>query len=153
MKKILAAALFVFLLTGCAAIMKYSYTMDLMKTYTFNVPPDAAYSGAVDMFNRIGVHIDSSGRNRGESEWASKKAKLGDKIYTEMTRFMIAVTPAGDRGSIVHISRQSQSNLTGGWVMGNPARDHSQEYTLLQKLDPAGAAEIDRKAASMAGSK
>jgi len=152
MKKILATALAVFLLTGCAAIMQSMYTMDMMKSYTFNVPPDAAYAGATNMFNRIGVHIDASGKNRGESEWVSKNAKLGDKHYTEMSRYLVEVTPAGDHGSFVHISRQTQSNLTGGWLMGNPARDYSMEYNLLQKLDPAGAAEIDRKAAMKAGS-
>jgi len=152
MKKILATALTVLLLTGCAAIMQSIYTMDMMKSYAFKASPDVAYSGAVDMFNRIGVHIDTSGRNKGESEWVSKNAKLGDKHYTEMSRYLVEVTPAGNSGSFVHISRQTQSNLTGEWFMGNPGRDYSQEYNLLQKIDPAGAAEIDRKAAMKAGS-
>lgn len=133
-------------LTGCLDAMKKQGKIDeQMKNLVMNAPADKVYATAVQVMNSLFVDIKPAGKNTGASSWQVNDTKLGTEKYKEKIRFTIKVSAQGSNKSTLIIGRERSSNLTGNWSKPVTGRFLNYEYKVLQKIDAAKAAEIDKK--------
>ncbi len=150
MKKLLMSLAALLLLSGCATIKLQQNIINQMETYVFNAPPGVIYAAAEDVFSGMYVPLESTGQYKGESKWLSRYSEFQGKQFESKQRFIVEVKDGGNNRSLlrVYIQAQSKSIIDGKWEIRSPARSPIYEYSILQKVDPAAAAIIDKKAAA-----
>ena len=149
MKKFLPVVALIALsfLSGCAAIQKQANINKQMESLVFNVLADKLYNTAVGVMNSKFISISKNGMNEGASFWNTNNRRVGSKVHREKVRFTVKVMDVGKNKSRLNISRETVSNFTGRWGRTTKSRYFSYEYSVLQKLNPQRAAQIDKIAA------
>jgi len=150
MKKLLMSLAVVLLLSGCATIKLQQNIINQMETYVFNAPPGVIYAAAEDVFSGMYVPLESTGQYKGESKWLSRNSEFQGKQFYSKQRFIVDVKGDGNNRSLlrVYVQTQSKSIVDGKWNILAPSRSPIYEYSILEKVDPAAAAAIEKKAAA-----
>lgn len=149
MKNALFMAMAAILITGCASMKKQMNINKVMETHVFEAPAADVYEAAEAEFKGMYTPINSTGKTTGASEWITRPTELGGKKYKEKSRFTVTVTPKGKKMSMVVVSRESATDITGKWGDTRKARMGVYEFNILKRLDSAKAQEVEAKAAAM----
>ena len=149
MKALLLTISIALLISGCGSIKKQQHIGKIMETHVFDVPADELYKATEAEFKKMYTPLKSTGKNTGASAWVSQQSKLGEKEYTEKSRFAVEIIPVNSKSSRLTIHRESQSNYLGDWGNISRGRMYIYEFNVQRRLDPLVAQKIDQKAETM----
>jgi len=152
MKKILVLIATGLLLTGCATIAEQYNQMEQMRTYTFDMSPEALYASAEKSYRNDKLPLTSTGVNTGVSKWGTAFVGRGSLSHTVKVRYSVATSSAGQNRSIVRVQKEtvpiSMSTGNIGGTLGmetikpETIRHIPSEYRILEFIDPATAASL-----------